>query len=320
MRTITSSANFSISAPDAYAYIFSPNVLTVTLGSGTWPANQLVYLIGNGITLSRRAIGHVVRFDLMPIFESKFANTDFNLATSTSDALYAVPFNCVVSVGGNITYVSFALRWGALQHDSTISYAAIRFPFWPNKPLTLNNSLEYTSWAHTIGGGNSGTDVLQLVVDTTVQFTYTVTNGASSQVTTFYPVSCPTDGHYLQWVDATGRIWQYMFNPSRMNGTTRTTSNDGSILRFPVDYTDSTKGRDLPVKKPKQRTFQCFASVDNDIYDIVASVVSSPIVFYHTAGRWVRVTIAPTSIQPDAGWMSDIEFTVELPRDYIQRL
>lgn len=323
MRTITGAASFTISAPDAFTYIFSPNVLTVTLASNVWDANQIVIIVGNGLTFTRRAIGHVARFDLMPIFESKFPDTDFDLypASGFGDRFFADDFNIAVSVGGNVTNVPFRLRWGALQHDEVMSYASIKFPFWVGKPLAINNSVDHAFWQHNIDGGASGTGVITLRADSTAQFIYLVGLGQLSQSTTYYPVTCSsTNGHYLQWIDQRGRIWQYMFTPNRVNGTATEVNSSGGLKRYPVDFTDSTKGRDLPARKDKQRTFQCFASVDIDIFPIVASVVASPIVRLWAQNRWVRVTIAPQTITPDVGWMSDIEFTVELPRDYVQRL
>ena len=324
MRTITGT-DFSISAPDLYAFIFAPNIITVTLGT-SYAVDEIVTLSGNGLTFTRSAINRVVKFDMMPIFESKFPNTDFNIhpVSAVVDPLFATSFNCTVTADGNSATVPFSLRWGAIQHDEAISYANIRFPFWPTFPLVVNSHLEHYYWSHNVGAGATGSIPVLIPISTSSGFTYTVTNGALTQNTVYYPLTCPTDGRYLSWIDQHGRVWCFMFEKNRMQGilsdVSGSGSGSGSIRRFPVDYTNSQTGRDLVTKKDKQRTFQCYATVDNDIFNIVASVVASPFVHWYTAGRWVRVQIQPTQVLQQDGFMSDIEFTVELPKDYVQRL
>lgn len=320
MRTITGT-DFSISAPDAYTFIFAPNIITVTLGS-SYAVDEVVTLAGNGLTFSRLAINRVVKFDMMPIFESKFPNTDFNIhpASAVADPFFAASFNCTVTVDGNNATIPFSLRWGAIQLDEAISYADIRFPFWPTMPLVVNSHLEHYYWAHNVGAGANGATPVIIPISTSTGFTYTITNGTLIQNTVFYPATCPTDGRYLSWIDQHGRVWSFMFEKNRMQGIQSDISKSGSIRRFPVDYTDSATGRELATKKDKQRSFQCYATVDNDIYDIIASVVASPFVHWYTSGRWVRVQIQPVQLAQQDGWMSDIEFTVELPKDYVQRL
>lgn len=321
MRNITTAYDFSIIAPNSYAYIFSPNVLTVTLGT-SYAANAVVSISGNSVTLSRRAINRVVLFDLMPIFESKFPSNDFNLAPSSAivDPMYGTSFNVVVSVGSSSHPVPFSLRWGAMQHDENPSYSAIRFPYWTGKPFCINSSLEHNYWTHSIGGGASGTTPLLIPISTTSQFTYTVEQDFNVKTTTFFPVTCPSDGYYLRWVDTYGEVHYYMFYKSRERGIAAAISQKTTMNRYPNEYTDSTIGRNVPTAKDRERSFNCFASVENEIYGIISSIASSLIVHYYVAGRWVRVNVAPLTIAPQVGLMSDIEFTVELPKDYMQRL
>ena len=320
MRTITGT-DFSISAPDAYTFMFAPNILTVTLGT-SYAADEVVTLSGNGLTFTRSAINRVVKFDMMPIFESKFPDTNFDITffSTVDDPLYSAAFNCVVSVLGNTTNVPFSLRWGALQHDDYLTYTNYRFPFWVGKTIAINNHLEHTSWQHTSGGTFTGTvpKLIHLLPD--AQFTYTVTNGSSSQVITYYPATCPDNGAFLRWVDAYGRVISYNFELHFNDGTIIDTQQSGDKQSYPINYEDTLKGRFLPTIKTKSRTFRCYATVDTDIFNIVASVVSSPIVFLLSGSRWIRVNITPTQVIPSKTWLSDIEFTVELPKDYVQRL
>lgn len=327
MRTIYGS-DYTIIGPDAYTFIFAPNILTVTLGT-SYAANQLVTLVGNGVTLSRRAINRVAIFDLMPILETPFTTTDFAIVYSASpnptDPLYRFSFNTTVTAGASAVTVPFEIRWGALQHDDafTINFNNnITFPYWTGKPLVLNTEVQHSfKYVPELSLTANPGEMINIPTSTNIDFTFAVGAGSTNyQVTNFKKQTCPADGRYLRWIDQRGRIWHYMFNPNRMQGVQTTTAHEGAISRFAVDYTDSEKGQSLPQRKLSQRSFQCFATVDNDIYHIVSSIVKSPFVHWFIAGRWVRVTITPTTLAPDTGWMSDIEFTVELPTDYTQRL
>lgn len=321
MRTIITAYDFSIYAPDEYAFIFSPNIMTITLGA-SYAANAQVTITDNGVTLSRRAINRIVKFDLMPIFESKFPNSDFDITTflNNNDPFFAGAFNIGINVASVTQTVAFSLRWGALQHDDVINYADYKFPFWPTMPLAINNYLKHTYWEHNSGGSFVGYSPQLLHFFTTNQFVYTISDGANVQNVTYYPVNCPSDGRYLRWVDSYGRVVNFMFYANKNEGILTSVEEGSKIRRYPSDYTDSGKGRDVAQIKAKKRTFTCFASVDTDIFGIVASVVASPIVYMYMPGRWIRVNVQPTQIIPSTSWMSDIEFTIELPEDYTQRL
>lgn len=325
MRTITTTYDYTVTAPDVYTFVFSPNVLTVTVGS-SHSVDEAVKIAANGVTHSRKCINRVAKFDLSIIFRSKFAS-DITLTytNASTDPYYAASFNVVVTVDGDATSVPFELRWGALQHDDSFSDAynnGIRFPFWPTFPLLLNSESQYSG--HDAVSSTITASAGQMVNIPNTQltaFTYqTYRGGSGIQSTLFYPETCPTDGRYLRWVDSHGRLWHYMFYPSREQGIATQTAGGSRKRNYATDYTDSQSGRDVKLSIAKQRTFPCFASVDSSIAAIVGSVIASPDVCWWVSGRWVRVSIADTSFAPETGYMSDIEFIVELPADYIQEL
>ena len=328
MRTITTTYDYTITAPDASAFVFSPNVLTVTVGS-SMAVYETVTIVGNGITHSRKCINRVAKFDLSVIFRSKFA-TDriLTYANASTDPYYTDSFNVVVTVDEYDTNVPFKLRWGALQHDApamTTAYnTGIRFPYWPAMPVLFNSEVSH-AWkvlyydATNVTATNAQFVMPPALTDSDLRLDCG-TGETVTQTTYFYPVTCPTDGRYLRWVDALGRLWHYMFYPSREQGIATQTAGGSRKRNYPTDYTDSQAGRDVKLSIAKQRTFPCFASVDSSIAHIVGSIIASPEVWWYISGRWVRVNIADTTFAPETGYMSDIEFTVELPADYIQEL
>jgi hypothetical protein len=327
MRTITHSGvggatfDFSVVTTEAYAFVFAPNTMVITLGSG-YDATQEVTIAANGITLKRNCLNRVVTFDLSAIFESWFATSEFAVpATTDSDPFWKEPFNVVVTADtGESENVHFSLRWGARQFDEASIPAAITFPFWAELPLNINTDKCHDAWELTGGVTASGTGVDMILVEATADFAYIVKQASTTVQTTSYKVNdCPSDGHYLRWVDAHGRLWHFNFYRNREQSRTVTTANALTIPVYPLSIEDSVNGVKRVTQKEKQRTFTCFASVDEDIYEIVASVVASPKVEYWTNPKWVGVTIPDMTEQPVERWTKDIEFTVELPKDFIQR-
>lgn len=324
MRTInhtgaTAPYNYTIQAPDYYSMVFDPNTLLVTLSSGYSPTEE-VTLVCNGITLKRNCINRVCRFDLSALFESCF-NSDFAITYggNISDPFYKTEFDVIVSALTETETIKQTLRWGTYQPDESRTPVNINFPFWQSMPLLIGSEYEYAKWK--IGEGGTVITGVQLVDPFAIgAFPFIVLNGSNVEIarTTYYPVSC-TDGHYLRWVDSHGVIRHYMFTPERKKDKTTEIKEEGRTPIYPTSQTDYANGKAKVQAKTKQRTFNCSASVESEIYDIVASIVSSPIVAYYTNGQWVGVTIAATKLDEDTTWTKDINFTVQLPTDNIQR-
>jgi hypothetical protein len=328
MRTITGVLNGStIEAPEYNSFAFAPNLLTVTLNSSNFSATQQVTVALNGITLARNCINYVAVFDLNALFQSLY-NTDFPLVdTNASPDPFAViqAFASPTITADEYTYeLLFTNRWGALQFDETIADTyptALRFPFWAGMPLLLNSESNYTG--HDAVGSTITAvfgEMIKIPTTQTAEFNYiTYRGGEGRQQTTFYPASCPT-GRYLRWVDTHGRLWHYMFHPNKNDGMQMATSAGNRILRYPKENTVSTSGNGVILSKAIQRTFSCSANVERDILHIVASIAGSPFVQWYTQGRWVRVNVANGTFPFGGGYLSEVEITVELPANYIQRI
>jgi len=136
--------DYTIVTSPAYAFVFEPHTLKVTLGSG-YSLTEEVTIAANGITLKRNCIARVCTFDLSVIFESYFADKTFelNYAANAADPFYHVSFDVTVTALTESYQVNYSLRWGAYQFDEVKSNADYSFPFWVGYPLVLNSDKEH---------------------------------------------------------------------------------------------------------------------------------------------------------------------------------
>jgi hypothetical protein len=320
-RTITHSGatapfNYTILTSDAYSFVFEPNTLKITLGSG-YSTTQEVSIAANGITLKRNCISRVCTFDLSVIFESYFANKDFtlNYSANADDPFYQASFNVVVTALTEIENVPFSLRWGAYQFDEAKSNADYTFPYWGGYPLLVNSDKEHDS--SVIGSTISG--VKTIPVTSTAIFTHEVKLSSTKvQTITYEPQTCPI-GHYLQWTDEHGMIRHFMFYANREKQIAKEIKSGEMIPYYPTSLSDSNNGLGKVIEKTKQRSFGCFQSVEENIYPMVESIASSPIVKYYTNSKWIEVKVKDMTIEPLKRGYVDIEFKVELPQDFNQK-
>ena len=316
---------YRVTCPDAYHFMFSPSTLKVELiGIDYTLGNEEVTITYNTMTFSRNCIAGVAVFDLMPIFESFFATSTFNLndTTAENDPFYVPSFNITIAFGLDTHDIPFSLRWGALQFDEALSATDFKFPFWTGKPLILNSCQKHDQTL--INGANLDSGVKTRPVRspiTLADFTYqTKLVGASVQTITFELYPNIPNGHYLRWIDNHGQVWQFMFWPNRLVSQTTAIKSRGEIKNYPLSLSDGQSGVSRNKGKDKQRTLQCFASVDIEIAPIIESIASSPLVWIYRNSQFIRVDVSDMTINTASTWMEDIEFVVELPKDFVQRI
>ena len=59
---------------------------------------------------------------------------------------------------------------------------------------------------------------------------------------------------------------------------------------------------------------------DIEIAEIIESIASSPLVWVYRNSKWIRVNVSDISVNRAYKWVEDIEFTVELPKDFVQSI
>jgi len=301
-----------------YRYIFNPNIIKVTCSDTTNPTKEIT-LTSNGIALKRNCIASVAYFDLSVIFESYFSGSYFKIEYSEP---YADPFykDCLISLSAtgetSIINQHFSLRWGACQFDEA-EIESIKFPYWPGLPFAFNCDKSYNLF-NQIGGGLSGITGKMIPFTSTVVFSFDFwTDSAHEQTLTFYPET-NINGHYLRWSDAHGKLFHYMFYKNRDTLYQKDIKTSLEIPVYPSSLTDSEGGRSKIISKSVQRTFSAFTSCDSDIYPYVESIASSLIVAMYVNNKWVGVKISDMKTQPKNDYLIDMEFIIEMPKDFIQ--
>lgn len=306
-----------------YCFIFEPNILKVVCQNTSAPTKE-VTLVSNGITLKRNCINSVCYFDMSVIFESYFNASNFalNYAANAADPFFKT---CLFTISApdetTQTDVSKKLRWGAYQFDEVKSNADYSFPFWVGYPLVINSDKEYDNYTVTWEGGGispvSGIKI-QPIPDASIEFFHEVKLSTTKvQTVTYTPQTCPV-GHYMQWVDGHGVVRHFMFYHNAEFQNTSEIKAGEVVPYYPLSLTDSGFGRGKLIEKEKKRSFGCFQSVDEDIYPIVETILSSPIVKYWVNSKWIEVKIKDQTTKPARAGLVDILFDVELPNDYTQ--
>ena len=324
----TAPYNFTVVAPDEYTYIFSPNFLQITLGAG-YSATQEVSISCNSITLKRNCIDRVCNFDLSAIFESYFADADFSIDYDNivNDPFFYGGVHVVVTANtGEAETIDFDLRWGAYQFDEAEpeTWVDVNMPFWVGMPLVFNTFITYDKI--TIDGTEYSTPTKSYPIEKTADFNLVsaINAGGSPPVyqiqesVKFKVNDCPTDGYYFMFVDSHGQIRHYMFNPSKTNLLSTEVKTTGELMLYPLSLDSTINGRTKQISKSKQRKFACYAEVDKDIFEIVQSIGSSPIVRLYSNEKWIDVKISDMTIRQTTAWTQDLEIEVQLPEDYIQ--
>lgn len=136
------------------------------------------------------------------------------------------------------------------------------------------------------------------------------------------------DGVYLRWVDALGNVCYYLFKETANSTSISAESWDRHDMTDPTAYNDG-----LNVATNVRQSFSAQTSrtlsaklVDRDLFDMLASVATSPIVDvfdgYDDGGSpmWHRVNIAPNTIDRGAQDLQDFSVVILEPSETIQEL
>lgn len=327
MRTIThigvpTTRNFTITAPVYYSFVFDPNILSVEVATGYYDTQE-VTITCNGITQKRNCVGYKCNFDLSAIFRSFFANSDFklNYTAVSDDPFFQEEFNIAIKVGYDTENVPFTLRWGCHQFDEPATPTVINFPFFVGYPLVINSQLEHDQLqVEHYAIINYINDVKTYNPSFTVNFVAKYkASGVTVQTINYLASNCRS-GSYLEWVDSRGQVWHYLFKNEAEKSIKTTITTDNETIKYPTSITDSYNGRLQINSKSKQRSRMCYASVSEDIYTIIESIASSPIVtLWDNNYKWIGVKVSDMSVQATTDWTIDIEFEIQLPKDFIQK-
>lgn len=136
-----------------------------------------------------------------------------------------------------------------------------------------------------------------------------------------------TNGYYMRWIDAHGFLQYYLFIDGEVDVKTSAAKVSVNNDYYQGDMNYST---DLPLHvNTATRIKMCADSLDEETYNYVKSIISSPVVHLYRGKTkdgeelWQPVTIDNTTLKQKPnrqGVLQDIEITVSLPANNYQSL
>lgn len=128
-----------------------------------------------------------------------------------------------------------------------------------------------------------------------------------------------TKGIYLRWLDRHGFLQYWLFQEGDLTGQS---SNEGEQLN--VDYSDVRyvyNGMGRYQGKTYQTTRKaCATLVDRDVFNMLSTIFSSPIVDMYIDGNWIPVNIVAGSFTDSGADLQDFEIQITMPETITQML
>lgn len=126
-------------------------------------------------------------------------------------------------------------------------------------------------------------------------------------------------GIYLRWLDRHGFLQYWLFQEGDLTGQS---SNEGEKLN--VDYSD-VKYTYNGMSRYQGKTYQttrkaCATLVDRDIFSMLSTIHSSPIVDMYIDGNWIPVNIVAGSFTDSGADLQDFEIQITMPETITQML
>lgn len=126
-------------------------------------------------------------------------------------------------------------------------------------------------------------------------------------------------GIYLRWLDRHGFLQYWLFQEGDLTGQS---SNEGEKLY--VDYSD-VKYTYNGMSRYQGKTYQttrkaCATLVDRDVFNMLSTIFSSPIVDMYIDGNWIPVNIVAGSFTDSGADLQDFEIQITMPETITQML
>lgn len=164
--------------------------------------------------------------------------------------------------------------------------------------IRMDNYIQPSVWEYTFDetfrGVDEGTHISRLVVD-----------------------EC-TNGVYLRWVDRHGFVQYYLF---KTGDDIYQTKAEGQEMN--IDYETWYDFGNVQVQQRKimTRSIKAGASlVDQETFDMLTSIYSSPLVELWYDNEWLPIRIADATINKTSKPLQDIEIEIQMPKMLTQSL
>lgn len=334
MRTATFEKNGSITYPDYITFCFNPNKIKVKT------VNNVTVTIGEGgmsYKDSRSAYNNVVEVDI-----SKYLQSFFN----TRSILTSTEINIKVETKEDTLNFDILCIWGAMNIGEVFnaSHKVIwfrKFPFTFSMYIS-DNARMYTRYdsIQYVENENLGTglvridpaiifpdanrfgvvrldeEIISSVFDYTFDNTFNpVGNGTIINRLVIDDSEC---GIYLRWIDRHGFYQYYLFQVGDRIQQSQNSGEQLSLGHEGISYSYGVtryQGKEIQVMIKA-----CAVLVDQDIFKMLLTLNTSPVVDLYIDNDWMPINIQPGTITNTKKPLQDFEITVVLPEIMSQKL
>lgn len=299
MRTGTINGN-TITYPDAVCFAFNPNKITILAeGTATFLIGATGSINGAGVFDStfdmtfrvtrssfvdeRDGNKNKIVLDVSPYLQSMFE-------TDTAGLMPSKSIDVQVEMGSEKLLITLNTIWGSIGIGESIKAArkVKRFADYPFTVSYFDNGMIHTD------------------------------SGAIPDYITVEHDEC-ADGVYLRWIDKHGFYQYWLFGYSQQE-----LSSDEYGEKLYKDFESNGVGH-YGVSRMQGMTMEhseklCASLVDDDYYNMLSTIIGSPMIDKYVDGVWMPVRIEGTNLTKKAEHLQDFEITILLPEIMTQRL
>lgn len=313
--------------PDYIAFCFNPNKIRIIT------VNNVTVTISDGVVSYkdiRSAYNNSVEFDI-----AKYLQSFFNSRAIVTSKIISVK----VETKDDVFNFDMLCIWGAMNIGEVFNVSRKvvwfrKFPFtfsmYIHNGAKLRKRYDSTQYvqAEALGVGLVHIDPLSVFPDAerfgvirldeeiiSSVFDYTFDN-------TFRPVGDGTIinrlviddsecGIYIRWIDRHGFYQYYLFH---RGDQIQQTQNNGELLSLDhegISYcygVSRYQGKEIQVMMKA-----CAVLVDMDTFEMLLTLITSPIVDLYVSGDWIPVNIQPVTITTGQKTLQDFEINIILP-------
>ena len=300
MRTGTINGN-TITYPDAVCFAFNPNKITIyaegtanfVIGStgsiqdgGTFDSTfDMTFRITKGAFIDERDGNRSkIVLDVSPYLQALFETDIVGLMPSKS-------IDVQVEMGAEKLLLTFNTVWGNIGIGESITDA--------------RKVKKFADYPFTVSYFDNG-----------------MIHGLAETVPSYITVEYDdcTNGVYLRWIDKHGFYQYWLFGYSQ-----KELSSDEYGERLYKDFESNDSIGHYGVSRMQGMTMEqseklCASLVDEEYYDMLSTIIGSPIIDMYVDGTWVPVRVEGTNLAKKSDHLQDFEITVLLPDIITQRL
>lgn len=347
MRTAEMNYGVTIAFPDELCFVFNPQIIQVSGGAllGGIILETTIYEFVEGEDVYRyEDVRRNSSENKLSIDISTYLQSLFDTVSASSMQFKQVKVIVLHNIGGLFEFTINCI-WGAMNigevfnpsrtivifrnFPSTISLFSkggiqTRYDGEAYAPISVDSGLVHYDFSEYFANAKEFGMIKILntpEAPSTFQFTFDRTFKPIPEDAVFIKVlfnDCDK-GIYLRWLDRHGFLQYWLFQEG---DSVWQSANNGEKLN--VDYSDG-KYSYYGVGRYQGKTYQttrkaCAVLVDRDIFSMLSTIHSSPIVDMYIDGNWIPVNIVAGSFTDSGADLQDFEIQITMPETITQIL